>query len=198
LKLWSIQTIDVWATLRRDGRWRATWPLVSEDWPNAYRWMVKQMEARLGQPSAANQMPVWAWYQWNGIRRPKPDLRARGHLPPGTAGIRIELEVPSARVLLSDFDLWHYALNYWYLPGSLAEERAFDANLKARGLCDYQMKPLPDRAAHEIIEHSWERMFDLRWTNRAVTRKRAEKSIQAVLWGLWLDDVIKVTEFTAR
>jgi hypothetical protein len=102
------------------------------------------------------------------------------------------------RVLLSDVDLWHYALNYWCLPASVAAERAFDANLKARGLCYYQMKPLSDRARHEIIEHSWERMFDLRWTNRAVTRKRAEKSIQAVLWELWLDDVIKVTEFTAR
>jgi hypothetical protein len=198
LKLWSIQTTDVWATLQRDGLWRATRPLVSEDWPDAYRWMVKQMEARLGQPSVANQMPVWAWYQWSGVRRPKPDLRARGHLPPDTAGVRIELEVPRARVLLSDFDLWHYALNYWYLPASVADERAFDANLKARGLCYYQMKPLPDRAAHEIIEHSWERMFDLRWTNRAVTRNRAEKSIQAVLWELWLDDVMEVTEFTAR
>jgi hypothetical protein len=102
------------------------------------------------------------------------------------------------RVLLSDVDLWHYALNYWCLPASVAAERAFDANLKARGLCYYQMKPLSDRARHEIIEHSWERMFDLRWTNRAVTRKRAEESIQAVLWELWLDDVMEVTEFTAR
>jgi hypothetical protein len=53
------------------------------------------------------------------------------------------------------------------------------------------MKPLPDRGAHEIIERSWERMFDPRWTNRAVTRKRAEKIIQAVLWELWLDDVME-------
>jgi len=185
-------------TLRRDGLWRSTNALVSQDWPDAYRWMARQMEARLVPRQVSDQMPVWAWYQWDGIRRPRPDLRARGHLPTNTAGVRLELEVSSERVLLSDFDLWHYALNYWYLPSSVGEGRAFDAELKRQALCYYRMKPLPDRRAHNAIERSWERMFDLGWTNRALTAKKGEKRIQGVLWELRLDDVRQVRKFIAR
>ena len=43
-------------------------------------------------------------------------LAVCGHLPKGERGVRLELQVADDRVLLSDFDLWHYVLNYWYLP----------------------------------------------------------------------------------
>jgi hypothetical protein len=35
---------------------------------------------------------------------------------------------------LSDFDLWHYVLNYWYLPESEAEGEEFELELKQYGL----------------------------------------------------------------
>jgi len=41
----------------------------------------------------------------------KPDLRASGRwMERGTAGVRIELRVPSDLVLLSQFDMWEYVL----------------------------------------------------------------------------------------
>ena len=72
-------------------------------------------------------MPIWAWYQWEGSRR-KPDLRASGYLPKGEPGVRLELRVADDRVLLSDFDLWHYVLNYWYLPKSEKAGEALRTN----------------------------------------------------------------------
>jgi hypothetical protein len=143
--------------------------------------MRREMVARLGPPTLQEQMPVWLWCQWRGQRRRKPDLRHRGHLPQGSMGVRIELEIDGAHVLRSDFDLWHYVLNGWYLPGSLADERDFDAH--------------PDRRR---IEPSWQRIFDLGWSNRRYTVAGGEKSIQGVTWELRPEDVRGATGFRAR
>jgi hypothetical protein len=112
--------------------------------------------------------------------------------------VRIELEIGDNRVLLSDFQLWHYALNYWYLPASVRDGQEFDAELKAAGVCYYRTKPVPDVKLHARIERSWERIFDLGWSSRAFTAKRAERTIQGVVWDIWLGDIRGVTEFTAR
>ncbi len=139
------------------------------------------MCSRLGPPESPGQWPIWLWCQWRGSARRRPDLRASGHLPAGSAGVRIELELDAARVLRSDFDLWHYVLNGWYLPGSLADERAYDER--------------PDRRR---IAPSWSRIFDLEWYHRQYTAARGYKSIQGVVWELRPDDVRGATLFTAR
>jgi len=156
------------------------------------------MEMRLGPRTHDDQMPVWVWRQWDGARRSRPDLRSRGHLPTGTQGVRIEVELDEGRVLLSDFELWHYALNYWYLPTSVRDGREFDRKLKTAGLCYYRTKPLPNIEHRVQIERSWERIFDLRWENRAFTAKREDKTIQGVVWEIRRDDVRDVVEFIAR
>jgi hypothetical protein len=143
--------------------------------------MADRMREQLGAPSNVQQMPVWLWCQWRGVARPKPDLRARGHLPAGAAGVRIELEIDSARILQSDFELWHYVLNGWFLPENLAEERAFDAH--------------PDRSR---IAPSWRRIFDSAGANRRYAGPRADRSIQGVTWELRPEDVRRVVAFTAR
>ncbi len=152
-----------------------------QSWAPAYRWMARAMRHRLGAPDSRHQMPIWVWCQWRGAARPKPDLRARGHLPPGTPGVRLELELDESRLLRSDFELWHYVLNGWYLPGSLADELEFDAR--------------PDRRR---IEPSWQRIFDLEWRDRRYTGTRSEKSIQGVTWELRPGDVRSATCFVAR
>ena len=42
--------------------------------------MVDQMKIRLGPPPESWYFPIWAWYQWEGEKRRKPDLRAGGPL----------------------------------------------------------------------------------------------------------------------
>ena len=74
MRLWTIQTADVWTTLRSTGIWRAREPFVLDDRLDAYRWFVRQMEIRLKPRTFRDQMPIWFWRQWDGTRRPKPDL----------------------------------------------------------------------------------------------------------------------------
>ncbi len=181
MRVWTIQAPEVLAALRAGTCWRADARACRRPWRPAYRWMADRMREQLGAPSDPQQMPVWLWCQWRGIARPKPDLRARGHLPAGAAGVRIELEIDSARILQSDFELWHYVLNGWFLPANLAEERAFDAH--------------PDRRR---ISPSWQRIFELAVTHRRYSGPRAGRSIQGVTWELRPGDVRGAVAFTAR
>ena len=181
MRVWTIQAPEVLAALRAGNDWRADARSCDPSWAHAYRWMAAQMATRLGAPVMARQMPVWLWCQWRGAARPRPDLRTRGHLPSGTVGVRLELELHGGRVLESDFDLWHYALNGWYLPCSLGDERRFDAS------------PDPKQ-----IPASWERMFDAAWSNRRYRIARAERSIQGVTWELRPGDLRRAVTFVAR
>ena len=101
-------------------------------------------------------------------------------------------------VLLSDFSLWHHVLNYWYLPASRKDERAFERQLNAVGLDYFKTKPLPDSRLHKRVEASWERIFDLDFVARGVTGPRDERIVQATLWALPLEWVRKITWFTSR
>lgn len=181
MRVWTIQAPEVLAVLRSGSVWRAGESRVEPAWIPAYRWMAREMRDRLGAPQIPNQAPIWVWCQWRGVSRRRPDLRSRGHLPTGATGVRIELELDEERVLYSDFDLWHYALNGWYLPESLADEVEFEAR--------------PDRRR---ITPSWRRMFNLEWRDRRYVAALAEKSIQGVTWELRPQDVRRSASFVAR
>jgi hypothetical protein len=181
MRAWTIQSTEVWTALSSGKTWRAFDDAAEPSWEPAYRWMARAMRHRLGAPDARHQMPIWVWCHWRGATRARPDLRACGHLPPGTPGVRIELELDESRLLRSDFELWHYVMNGWYLPSSLADEREFDER--------------PDRRR---IKSSWQRIFDLGWHDRRYTAGRNAKSIQGVTWELRPDDVRGATNFVAR
>jgi hypothetical protein len=201
--IWSILTQQAWHDLQRQGRLRVARRHVMQEFLGPYAWMAKQMERRLRTPKPSkNNMPIWTWYQWEGATRRKPDLRTGGYLPKGEQGVRVECQVIDDRVLLSDFDLWHYVLNYWYLPDSEKDGKAFEKKLARAGLsfygCSHQC-PLPNRY-HREIERSWERIFDVSWADRgyAIAHPPEKKSIQATLWELVLNEVVEAREFSAR
>ncbi len=197
--LWTIQSKSAFERLNRSGALRADPDKVIRDYLPVYRWMAEQMRKRLGTPSSSGALPIWAWYQWCGNEKCRPDLRSAGHLESGSVGVRIEFQSEPARALLSDFGLWHFALNYWYLPRTVKEGKEFEARLKQRGLCFYRQKPLPSHKYHQLIERSWCRIFDLSWRNRALdAMPLRERRIQATLWELKLESVQKVTWFVAR
>jgi hypothetical protein len=202
--IWSILNERAWGELQRKGRLRATPRHADQDFLPAYLWMAQQMERRLNvsRPSR-DALPLWAWYQWEGAHRRKPDLRATGHLPKGVCGVRIECHVEEERVLLSDFDLWHYVLNYWYLPKSEEDDARFQMKLADAGLSSRRFdhhSPMPHAQYRRHIESSWERIFDLTWADRGyqIASTPENKSIQATLWEILLDDVVESKEFTAR
>ena len=165
---------------------------------DAYRWMTRQMKHRIESKSETVSLPLWAWYQWDGIERRKPDLRSSGHLPKCQRGVRIEFEQSDKGVLLSDFDLWHYVLNYWYLPQTVTEREVFEAELSKHNLSFFEMKPLPVRAYHQRIEDSWNLIFDLDWVDEEISEPYDRKRIQATFWKLHFDQIKDVQVFTAR
>jgi hypothetical protein len=198
MRLWTIHTPEAWAELNAKGFLRCDSARVfDESFRPAYEWMTKQMTQRIGSPPTNEVNPIWAWYQWRTQHRPKPDLRAGGYLDKGKRGIRIEFNVDERRALLSDFDLWHYVLNYWYLPVSEKDGEAFDGRLAAQGLSYHKTKPLPTNF-HDVIEQSWNRIFDLDFAAEDISSPREQKSIQACLWEVRLPDVTGVVEFMAR
>jgi hypothetical protein len=169
--------------------------------------MNLQMQKRLSALREPDAAPIWVWYQWNGIKQPRPDLRMSGHLPPGTSGVRIECIIAPCRVLLSDFLLWHYVLNGGYLPNSLADQEAFDeeedhylvqaGTSHARNIPVMYQHFYPHHLRSKIIA-SWQRIFDLDWMADDITCTTEEKVIQGTLWELRLEDVRRVQHFVAR
>jgi hypothetical protein len=162
--------------------------------------MAQQMDRRPKTPRPSpSVMPVWAWFQWDGHQRRKPDLRAvRFWHSKGERAVRVECQVQDERVLLSDCDLWHYVLNCWYLPSTMADGEAFEKKLDAAGFATCRAAhdtPLPGADYRHEIEASWERIFHLEWLDPDLTHTSETKSIQATLWELLLEDVVDATEF---
>ena len=197
--LWTIQTEEAWLKLQATGMLRASRENIMEGcWILPYEWMVDQMKIRIGPPPGSSCFPMWAWYQWEGEKRSKPDLRAGGHLSKGQKGVRIEFECGDEEVLLSDFDLWHYVLNYWYLPESESDGEDFEAELATFGLSFFKQKSLPDAEYHNRIVQSWDRIFDLYWFEDDLAEPFPGKSIQATLWELTVDQVRNCKHFRSR
>lgn len=200
MKVWTIHEAHVWDALNANGVWRAHRERVdgAATYPWAYGWLRRQLAQRIGPCADDAQMPVWVWVQYRDPAHRRPDLRRRGHLPPGRDGVRIELEVAPERILQSDFELWHFALNYWYLAQSQDDDDDFEQAVKRARLCYYLQKPLPDPRLHARMESSWEYIFELGAGSDYLGTADVPRTIQGVMWEMRLDDVTGHTLFRAR
>lgn len=124
-----------------------------------------------------NRPPIWAWCR-------KPDLRQTGHFTSGVKGVRLELEVPSSLVLLSNFEDWHWVLNGGTNENDFGSyfptEEEFDewcANLNNTNFY-----------SREQTMQSWQRIF----------RAKPDDACQACLPYLLLEWVRDEKEFVAR
>ncbi len=192
--IWTIQNIMAWELLQRQGFLRGDGRRVEVYFRYAYRWMADQMLSRLPAVPGA-RFPLWGWYRWQGISRTRPDLRATGHLEKGTSGVRIELEIPHEKVLLSDFDAWHSVLNGSYLSISEKDEDAFAEDLKKAGPGWGWPYPEPFRSR---VVSSWQRIFDMDAGEPEWWGALSERSVQATFWEIDLSQVRRADRFTAR
>ena len=201
LRLYTVQPTSMVRTLLQEGRLLAKPEFGEEDtpwdWRSAYTWLAQQMRTRLfvAAPATA-EFPFWAWHFWNGAVQPKPDLRyssMRRWAKSTERHVLLEMAVPADGVLLSDYDAWHWVLNYWYL-GAARETCRFERDLKAKGLCFWKQKPLPDEAEHIRMAKSWERIFDFA-AARLVGMPPKNQRIQATFWSLRADELCSAVEF---
>lgn len=199
MRVWSIQRKEVLEGLEREGRWVADPAYAPAEWLAAYGWMAEQMRGRLGNPPPGASLPLWVWVRYEGEARPRPDLRRGGHLERGVEGVRIELEIPFERVLISEFDLWHYVLNGWYLAESEAEEARFERQARACGVDLFRDKPPLDPGIRQRLEESWTRIFQ--WEREypsSLARPLPLRTLQGCVWEILASQVRRIHHFRAR
>ncbi|MDO4224048.1 MAG: DUF3841 domain-containing protein [Acinetobacter sp.] len=197
MQLWTIQPIEFYQQLRKDKIIYGERQRVDVDFLSPYQWLIEKMEQRIGLRPFAECSPIWAWYQCHSVQKRKPDLRYGGYLHKGTQGVRLEICKADKDVLLSDFDLWHYPLNNWYLAESMADADAFYQRLEDEHIAFADQENYPSDLRQKI-EQSWNKVLDLNFYADGITHLPDEKSIQATFWSLSLDEIVNVQPFIAR
>lgn len=174
MRIWTIQTPDVYDKILKDGIYICDEEKISffiyEDFRRAYDWISNIMKQRISGYDV--KYPIWGWYIIDGKNK-KPDLRCSGYSERGKDLVCIEAQIPDERVLLSDFDLWHFVLNDYLFD----ENDDLDENL----LEDIQ----------ELKEESWKKIF--------VSKDFIQGAyIQATFDKLKLEEIVKVIHFKAK
>jgi hypothetical protein len=205
MKLWTIQNEGAYENFKKTRILRANDRFICADMLFHYNWMACQMKKRIGLPiSEKTKYPIWAWYQWGGIKHKRPDLRISGHLEKGTIGVLLELEVEPRNVLLSDFEDFNNVLNYGYISYSEEEYDNFYNELKRYGYCHYDLQSIDKKS--DILDQfksrlykSWEKIFDLeREKDEMWSGRKEERSVQATMWEVKWEQVVSVKHFIAR
>ncbi|PID89574.1 MAG: hypothetical protein CSB01_01235 [Bacteroidia bacterium] len=203
LTLWTIQPIERYKQLEKD---RIIFGRIDlSDWykddnvkfRQTYDWLVSQMEKRISPKPFEDALPIWAWYQYLNANRKRPDLRNSNLLPRGQKGVRIEFRKKKSEVLLSDFELWHSPLNYFYIADNEKEDKEFNALLNACGVKFIDKEKYPPYIRKKV-EDSWVKIFDMDYCPKYSASPFDKKSIQATFWNLSVDEIIKVDKFVAR
>lgn len=177
MKLWTIQHRTAYEEMLQTGVLRANSSyILDEFFRDSYEWMVEQMKKRIGNPPDGVELPVWAWYQWEGNRK-RPDMRHHGRSSEkGVPIVLLTIDVPDEKVLLSDFDYWHVVLN--------------DGEL---------IFPYDEKAVYskEERQKSWENIFDYQCTfdDKELT---TGLSTQATMWEIRDEWVLGVEHFKTR
>lgn len=205
MKLWTIQNESTYENFKETGILRADDRFICEDMIFHYNWMTGQMKRKIGLPiSEKIKYPIWAWYQWGGIKRKRPDLRVPGHLERKTKGVLLELEVEPGNVLLSDFDDFNNVLNYGYIADNEEDFNKFYDELESYGYCHYDLQSEDKKP--DILEEfksrlyeSWKKIFDSEnERDEGWSGKKEEQSIQSTMWEVKWEQVVSVKHFIAR
>lgn len=203
--LWSIQHYPAYERLQETRILRANEKhlFCEDDFRHAYDWMSRKMIEAGIMPPEGVRYPVWAWYQWEGKRK-RRDMREGGHAKRGTQIVQLTIEVDDRDVLLSDFDLYHYPLNNWYLPINENDDMRFEKQHESLGypwqdLSDCSIQTCSMQQLRGEIVASWDRIFLLGEEDDGwLFGENDSKSIQATFWELRLDQVIKAEVFLAK
>lgn len=141
LRIYSFQSLAAQVAADDLGYWTGSLDTAVPDYAEAYAWMRGQMAQRLS--GYSGEQPVWAYLS-------RPNMRQQDW---DTDRVLIVADVPRERVLLSDYDLWHYVLNQWMICDSEAEsDRAEEAGWQT-------WEPIRESGPEMIA--SWAKVFDL-------------------------------------
>ena len=190
MKLWTIQPVDVYNNIMSSGKYfcdpnRSS--LLEDDlFRNAYSWLVKEMEKRIGDKPEYVKFPVWAWHTWEWKHK-KPDLRSFVGKK-GPKMVCIELEIPDNEVVLSDFDSWHYVLNKWHFGYETSDEELAEKYA--------WLDSLSNEEREQEIKKSWQNVFNIEKINTYWIIQG--QFVQATFWEIKKEQVRKIQFFTSK
>ena len=193
MKLWTIQTTEIYDTLQKNGVVycdRESW--FCQEYRDMYDWMANEMRKHIGIPPQKKvRYPIWAWYQYTSRKKPRPPISSNMLDSDQKEGVMLEIEIPDDKVLLSDFGLWHVPLNGHPISDDKKLMKRFDAFRAVHGgSCDFE--DYPEDLKSDIMV-TWSVIFDLRTKlRRWVAKAMWNRSIQACFWELKLEQVVEV------
>lgn len=180
-RLYTIQTSEVYYKLLENHAVTCKKENVNDDFfYSSYEWLMDQMKNRIGPPPSSDCYPLWAWYRWNGKKKPKPDLRYSGLGKRGDAFYIIELHIPKEKVLLSDYMRWHCVLNRY--PCNNFEHEDDKWNMKSL----------------DSMKATWENIFDIYGGCPDYHGHPDSRAIQATFWELKREEIKSVRRFIAK
>ena len=110
--IWTIQPYSVYQQLKSKGQFycdpEKSENLKENNFQVAYNWMIKQMKRRKILPPRDVKVPLWAWYR-RDYKHVRPDFR---WIRDSEIEVCMEINIPEEKVLLSDFEAWHFVLSY--------------------------------------------------------------------------------------
>lgn len=204
VKLYTFQPLFIWECLKDLGYYH---PFFLDDFDtflqkdkqervwnflSSYRWLREEMLKKNIKYDINNSHLIWAWYQWGGSKKPIPDKRyscVYNYFE--NPYVMLELEIDSERVLLSDYDAWHWVLSYSYLE----KTRKADAFDKAH---KHLKKPYLQGIAHETLSSSWHNIFDMKCSRDILGYSKKDQQIQATFFELFYTDIKKVHFFSNK
>lgn len=183
IKIWTIQPEPVWNILVREGLFSCDVKKSSfsniECFRTSYDWLVMRMNQRIENPKNICY-PIWGWYVFDGDNKQMnlESMGSRNFLERGTRAVCIELEIPRAEVVLSDYERWNSILENFFVCSE--NEDASDVER-----IDSELDSMPESERQRRIEDSWNNIFTI----------NNSKYVQATFWELKMEYVKSVKHF---
>lgn len=200
MKIYTFQPTFIWEVIQQDGFYHPfdlfeKNEILKEDlslnWglTHSYLWLKEKMLEKGVIYKHYHQHLIWGWAQWYGNKK-KPDKRYSSVFSfSNEPFVMMELDIDSSRVSLTDYDAWHYVLNYLYIGGK-KESDSFSEKFNY-----YQENPLSDPKADKELKDTWDHIFDLDKICSLLQYPKEQQSIQATFFEIFLEDVKKVHYF---
>ena len=159
----------------------------------SYDYMSEQLF--LKDKNRKSKYPLWFWYEVEGSKDIMKNDKMFFYCHEGRFYV-LECMIDEKRVLLSDFDLWHCVLNGVPAFDDEKEDKEFDEYLFNNDIKYHDIFVKNDQkildVKHKVYE-SWKNIFNLSCNSKY--SRYENKTIQAVTWELFLDDVVKIHKF---
>lgn len=194
MELWTIRNLSELDNIEKHGRLITDNRKIDPDFIPAYKWIAAELGARVDKPCIKCRYPIWAWECWDLDRNKKPDLRVRWGIKDENL-ILIKVNIPDNFVLLSEYHLWHYVLNKWYLPRDIKDQMNFEKILFKGNLNNEWPFQEP---FHTLVTDSWQRIFFWKKLNSDFHGENLGSSIQAVFWELKEEWIMDVKHFKSK